>query len=130
MGPQGEPGPAFADAAVDDVQTLDPSEPATVSVNFDGSTVHFTFGIPRGEQGEQGPPGETGPEGPQGPQGEPGPQGPAGVDGEVTNAALDAAIAGTSSNSNAVDTLDSAYGDPVDEELRQKMNKLINALRR
>ena len=36
----------------------------------------------------------------------------------------------TSSNSNAVGTLDSPFGDPDMEALRQKMNELILALRR
>jgi len=29
--------------------TLDPGDPATVGVSFDGTTVRFTFGIPRGD---------------------------------------------------------------------------------
>ena len=32
--------------------------------------------------------------------------------------------------SNGVSTLDNPYADPVAEELRQKLNELINALRR
>jgi hypothetical protein len=89
---------------------------------------------PQGPQGEQGPPGDPG--GPPGPEG---PQGPPGADGEVTNdamtAAIDAAIAGTSANSNAVPTLDTPFAnDPPTladvEMLRAKVNEMILAARR
>jgi hypothetical protein len=40
-------GPPFAQAVVDGVNTLEPWESASVDVTFDGSNVHFTFGIPR-----------------------------------------------------------------------------------
>jgi hypothetical protein len=53
-----------------------------------------------------------------------------GAPGEVTNAALAAAIAGTSNNTNAVATLDTPLADPDMEELRQKINELILAQRR
>ena len=43
---------------------------------------------------------------------------------------LDSAITGTSANTNGVSTLDSPYADPADEDLRQKLNELILALRR
>jgi hypothetical protein len=136
-------------AQIDGVNTLGAGSPANVTVNVNSGTLHFIFDIPQGEpgpqgetgpegpqgpqgpQGEQGPPGDPG--GPAGPQGEPGPQGPPGADGadgEVTNAALDAAIAGTSNNSNSVNTLDDPFADPASEELRQKLNELIGALRR
>ncbi len=45
-GPVGPQGPPFANAVVDGVTTLPPSDPATVSVSFDGTNVHFSFGIP------------------------------------------------------------------------------------
>ena len=61
------------------------------------------------------------PEGPQGPQGPP---------GEVSTEQLDAAIAGTSSNSNAVETLDEPCPDPDLEILRGRFNALVLALRR
>ncbi len=53
----------------------------------------------------------------------------------MTNAALSGAISSTSSNSNAVSTLDTPFGnDPPTladmETLRVKMNELITALRR
>ena len=85
QGPPGAQGPPFANAIVDAVNTLPPGSAATVSVSFDGTDVHFTFGIPQGVAGEQGPP------------------------GEVTNAqlatAISMAVGGTSNNTNAVPTL-------------------------
>jgi hypothetical protein len=53
-----------------------------------------------------------------------------GAPGEVTNAALAAAIAETSNNTNAVATLDTPLADPGMEELRQKINEMLLALRR
>ncbi|MBL9131235.1 MAG: hypothetical protein JNG86_08555 [Verrucomicrobiaceae bacterium] len=108
-GPVGPQGPPFAQAVVDGVTTLDPGQNATVTVSFDGNNVHFNFSIPRGDQGQQGP---------------------IGLPGEVTTAALDTAIGGTSSNTNAVSTLNTPYADPAAEELRQKVNELLLALRR
>ena len=109
---------------MDAVNTLNPGEPATVSSTFDGNTVHFTFGIPRGNMGDQGP------SGPQGSQGEQGPTGPQGAPGEVSTAQLDGAIAGTSSNTNGVGTLDTPFADPDAEALRLKLNELLLAARR
>lgn len=93
---------------------------------------------PQGDPGPQGPQGDPGPEGPAGdpggPQGPEGPQGPPGADGEVTNAAMtaaiDTAIGGTSNNTNAVATLDAPFADPDMETIRQKMNEMILAARR
>jgi hypothetical protein len=57
-----------------------------------------------------------------------------GAPGEVTHAAMagaiSTAIAGTSSNTNAVATLDTALADPDSETLRLKINELILAQRR
>jgi hypothetical protein len=44
--------------------------------------------------------------------------------------AIGSAIASTSNNTNSVQTLDSPFSDPDMESLRQKLNELINALRR
>jgi len=60
----------------------------------------------------------AGPEGPQGPQGNP---------GEVSAQQLSDAIATTSANSNAVDTL---AADADQAAIIAKLNELINALRR
>ena len=113
-GGAGPQGPPFANAVVDGVTTLAPGTPATVSVSFDGTNVHFVFGIPTGDTGGQGVPG---------------------VPGEVTTAALATAISGTSGNTNAVATLDTPFtNDPptlADMELmRAKFNELVLAARR
>ena len=44
--------------------------------------------------------------------------------------AIGTAIAGTSANTNSVQTLESPFSDPDMESLRQKLNELINSLRR
>ena len=168
--PAGPQGPPFAQAIVDAVNTLNPGESASVAVSFDGTTVHFTFAIPRGNDGNQGIPGNDGGVGPQGPpfanavvdavntlqpgenatvsvsfdgtnvhltfgipRGQEGVQGMPGIDGapgEVTNAQLTAAIGGTSSNTNAVSTLDTPFADPDAESMRLRFNELVLALRR
>jgi len=107
-------------------------------------------GGPQGPQGPQGAEGPMGPQGPTGPQGDPGgppgPQGAQGVDGppgppgpqgpvgEIStvdlNSAITTVVNATSNNSNAVSTLDTGFADPDVEALRQKVNELINALRR
>ena len=107
--------PGLTDVVIDSVTTLPPGSAATVSVTFDGTNVHFTFGIPQGAEGAQGLP------------------------GEVTNAqlatAISMAVAGTSNNTNAVPTLDTPFtNDPptlADMELmRAKYNELVLAARR
>ena len=93
-------------AQIDSVSTLDPSQAATVSVSVNGQTLHFSFGIPRGADGTPAPP------------------------PEVTLPMLDAAIASSSANTNAVGTLDTPFADPDAEALRQKLNELLLAARR
>lgn len=102
-GPIGPQGPPFANAIIDSVSTLPPGSPATVSVMFDGANVRFTFGLPAGADG---------------------------APGEVSNAQLATDIAGTSSNTNAVATLDTPFADPDAEAMRQKLNEFILAARR
>jgi hypothetical protein len=48
--------PTISGAVIDGVTTLNPSEAATVQTSFDGSDVHFTFGIPRGQEGASAAP--------------------------------------------------------------------------
>ena len=62
----------------------------------------------------------TGTRGSNSSDGAPGSQGPPGQQGEVSNAALETAIAGTSANSNAVTTLDTPFADPDAEALRRR----------
>ena len=57
-------------------------------------------------------------------------EGPQGPPGEVSQAQLDSAIAGTSRNSNSVPTLDEPFENPEAESLRQRFNELLGALRR
>ena len=127
QGVQGPAGPSVAAVIVDGVSTLNPGDAATVTAGFDGTSAHFTFGIPRGAAGNDGAPGIQGPKGDDGAQGPTGPEGPA---GEVTNAALVAAITGTSANTNAVATLDTPVADPDMETMRAKINEMLLALRR
>jgi hypothetical protein len=112
-GPMGQPGQPFAQAVVDGVNTVNPGDPAAVGVSFDGTNVRFTFNIPRGNDGASGSNGSDGQAGAQGPP------------GEVSQAQLDTAIAGTSANTNAVNTLDTPFADPDMEAMRQKMNEMI-----
>ena len=109
-GATGAQGPPFASALVDSVTTLPSGSAATVSVMFDGTNVRFTFGIPAGADGAVGAP------------------------GEVTNAGLASAIAGTSANSNSVTTLNLTVSDPPSQSevqaIATKVDELIMALRR
>lgn len=114
---------------VDAVNTLGPGQPATVSADLTGGVLHLSFSIPAGNDGAQGPQGSSGTDGQQGQPGQPG------QPGEVSNAALASAIGGTSSNSNAVPTLDTPFTNdpptPADLELlRAEVNELLLALRR
>lgn len=106
-GNDGAQGPPFAQAIVDSVTMLDPGNPATVGVSFDGSNVRFTFGIPRGNDGSNGSDGSQGPP------------------GDISQAQLNSAISGTSANTNSVGTLDSPFADPDLEAMRQKLNEMI-----
>jgi hypothetical protein len=109
QGQTGPEGPPFAYATVSGVTTLDPGQAATVDAVFDGVMVQLSFGLPRGADGINGTDGAP---------------------GEVTAQQLLEAVDLTSSNSNAVSTLDNGYSDGEAEELRQKVNELIVALRR
>ena len=115
-GPPGPQGPPFANALVDGVTTLNPGDNATVQSSFDGSNVRFQFGIPRGQNGNDGGMGAQGPP------------------GEVTTMQLNSAINGTSNNSNAVSTLGMTVSDPPTvgevQAIASKLDELILALRR
>jgi hypothetical protein len=117
-GAQGPQGPPFANAIVEAVNTLNPGEPATVGVSFDGTNVRFTFGIPRGSDGATGATGQN---------------------GEVTQVDLNNAqlntLSQTSNVTNSVSTLDTPFtNDPPTladlEMMRQAYNDLVLALRR
>ena len=94
-------------AQVDGVNTLPPGNPANVSLSVVGNTLHFTFDLPQGEAGPMG---------------------------EVSSTDLSNAISGTSNNSNGVSTLgmgaDGSYNPSQMQDLINKVDELINALRR
>ena len=100
-------------AVVDAVTTVAPGTPAGVTASVVGNTLHLTFAIPQGADGTPGA---------------------AGAAGDVNSAQLAAAIAGTSSNSNAVANLGMAVSDPPTQAELQavlgKLNEVITALRR
>jgi hypothetical protein len=99
--------PTITSAVVDSVNTLPAGSSATVSASVAGSVLHLGFGIP---MGQSGPP------------------------GEVQLATLNAEIAGTSSNSNAVTMLsqvaDAEYSQTQMQSLFTKVDELLMALRR
>ena len=110
-------------AQVDATDTLPPGTLATATVSVVGNTLHFTFGIPEGMQGEQG---IQGPEGQQGPPGE--------VSYAALSTAIDTALQLTSNNSNGVGQLglvaDGSYQQWQLQAVSDKLDELINALRR
>ena len=110
-GETGPQGPPFANAMVEAVNTLNPGEPATVSVTFDGINVRFTFGIPRGADGSQG---------------SVGPQGPV---GEVSTAQLDSAIATTASDPTAIAPYAGSFSDPPTQAEMQDFASYVESLR-
>jgi hypothetical protein len=94
-------------AQVDGVNTVPPGNPANANVSVVGNTLHFTFDLPQGEVGPMG---------------------------EVSSTDLSNAISGTSNNSNSVSTLgqgaDGSYNQTQMQDLINKVDELINALRR
>lgn len=80
-----EAKPAISSAQVDGVNTTEPANPALAAVSLIGDTLHFTFTIPRGNDGQQGLPGINGTNGTDGGPGPIGPQGP-----PFANAIIDA----------------------------------------
>ncbi len=112
-GNDGPAGPPFAQAVVDGVATLEPGSVAMVTVSFDGTTVHFSFGLPRGSDGLPGAPG---------------------LPGEVSAQQLADGLLTCSANTNGVETLNITASDPPTQvevqALINKVNELILALRR
>lgn len=89
------------------MNTVPPGNPANVSLSVVGNTLHFTFDLPQGETGPMG---------------------------EVSSSDLNNAISGTSNNSNSVSTLgqgaDGSYNQSQMQDVLNKLDELINALRR
>ena len=99
--------PTITSAQVDTVNTLPAGDPATVAASVMADVLHLTFGIPQGQSG---------------------------LPGEVTLADMNAAIATTSSNSNSVtnfnELAEGTYNQTQMQALINKVDELINALRR
>ena len=128
-------------AEVDGVNTIPPGNPAGVGVNVVGNTLHLTFAIPQGNDGQTGPQGNNGMNGSDGQTGQPGAQGEVNLSqlsDAITNALGDAAAAAaanSSAKSNGVATLDAPFAnDPPTladlEVMRAKMNEMLLAMRR
>lgn len=121
-------------AQVDGVTTGNPGDPAAVSITVNGTTLHFTITLPRGDEGLPGIQGIPGNDGGQGIPGTDGAPGADGNPGEVTTAALDSAISGTSSNTNGVATLGLTVSDPPTQgemqSIAHKLDEFILAGRR
>ena len=68
IGPRGMPGEIgrTEHIAIDETETLEAGEPATVMDTFENWVHHLAFSIPKGEKGDMG---ERGPQGPAGPPG-------------------------------------------------------------
>ncbi len=107
QGGDGPQGPPFAQAVVDGVNTLDPWQNASVDVSYDGSNVHFTFSIPRGNDGANGSDGQP---------------------GEVSNQQLTDAIAGTAQNPAGVSPLGFSISDPPTQSEVQAILGAYNTL--
>jgi hypothetical protein len=110
-GGEGPQGPPFASAIVDGVATLDPGSDATVEASFDGTDVHFTFGIPRGNDGANGADGGEGPP------------------GEVSAQQLDDAIATTAQNPNGLGPFGGDFSDPPTQGELQDFAAYVESLR-
>ena len=106
---------AVTGAQVDTTTTGSPGSSAAVSVQFTAGVLHFAFDVP---QGQQGPTGEVS-------------QSQLSNDLVNTqNAAVNTVLPLTSANSNGVGTLGVSSGDFTVQTVIDKLNELINALRR
>ena len=121
--------PGLTDVVIDSVTTLPAGSQATASASMTGTVLHLTFGIPEGATGPQGSSGSNGSDGAQGPQGNQGEQGPP---GEVTLAALNAAISGTAMNPTSVSPMNIGFSDPPTQadllQVQDWANGLLAAL--
>jgi len=103
-GPAGPQGPVFASVSIGTVTTGAPGTPAAADVSTTGNDVSLSFTIPAGEPGE------------------------------VTQAALDAAILGTAQNPASIAPLSITISDPPTkaevEAILSTLNTLIGLLQR
>ncbi len=122
--PQGDPGPE-GPAGMEGPPGSEGAQGMEGPAGMDGT---------QGADGQPGMDGQPGPEGPAGMDGSEGPIGPDGPPGEVTQQALDDAVADTSANSNGVPILSLVASDPPTQaevqSIADKVDELINALRR
>ena len=114
--------PSVTGAQVDSTSTGPPGSSAGVSVSLSGGVLHFNFDVPQGVDGQQGPPGEV-------------TQSQLSNDLVNTqNAAVNMAMGLSSANSNGVSLLSGTVSNPPTQaevqENRDRLNELINALRR
>jgi hypothetical protein len=148
---------AINSAQIDGVTTLPAGDPASVTIDVTGNTLHFTFGIPQGVAGEAGPLGPPGPPFADAvvdgvttlPAGDPaavsvsfdgslvhftfsipsGAEGAQGPPGEVTSSELSTAISTTALNPNSVSPLSQTALSYYDEtQMQAVMNKLDELL--
>ncbi len=106
-------------AQVDSTNSTSPGNPATASVSLAGTVLHFDFTIPEGQQGQ---PGEV-------------TQSQLSNDlSNTANSIFNTIMPLTSNNSNGVGTLgqsaDSNYQQSQMQDVMNKLDELINALRR
>ena len=107
-----------AAAQVDSVSTGSAGSAAQALASLSGGVLHLDFTIPQGAEGQQGPTGEVS-------------QSQLSNDLVNTqNAAVNTAMGLSSANSNGVSLLGVSSGDFTVQTLIDKMNELINALRR
>ena len=107
--------PVVTSAQVDSTTTGSPGSSAGAGVSLSAGVLHFTFDVP---QGQQGPTGEVS-------------QSQLSNDLVNTqNAAVNTALPLTSANSNGVSPLGVSSGDFTVQTVIDKINELINALRR
>lgn len=109
-------------AQVDSTVTLSPGSPATAAAQLIGGVLHFDFAIPVGNDGSTGAPGEV-------------TQAQLANDlANTANAVTLTILPQTSANSNGVSnfgqTASGSYDQLQIDALMQKVDELINALRR
>ena len=110
--------PSVTGAQVDTTNTGPPGSSAGVSVSLSGGVLHFNFDVPQGVDGLQGPAGEV-------------TQSQLSNDLVNTqNAAVNTALGLSSANTNGVGLISITSGDFAVQTLIDKVNELINALRR
>jgi acetyl esterase/lipase len=97
-----------------EVNTLEPDQPATGQLTQSQDMSTFSFGIPKGDKGEQGDKGDkgdTGAKGDKGDKGDTGAKGDKGDPGEVTQAEFDAVTSQLAETATKIDVLNLTMPD-------------------